>query len=157
MGLVDELQLCTNAVLSLVLDLPIEELLSVDGMKNDKYFQEYQRLGGAANGAKAATPLWVSGGEDDSFLRPYSVLEPAVKACSYGNKLDVRVYPGMDHEPAIYASMEDWIPWIEDRFDGIRRHGGCTNITKTPFNLATAKSSNVWAEYLDLAASIPSD
>ncbi|KAF5227155.1 hypothetical protein FANTH_14851 [Fusarium anthophilum] len=126
-------------------------------MKNDKYFREYQRSGGSANGAKAATPLWVVAGEGDSFLRPYSVLEPAAKACSYGNKLDVRGYPGMDNEPAIYAFREDWVPWIEDRFNGVRRHGGCTNITKKPFNLATAKTSDVWADYLDIAASIPSD
>ncbi|KAF5613076.1 prolyl aminopeptidase (secreted) [Fusarium sp. NRRL 25303] len=157
MGLIEELQLCTNAILSLVLDLEMPEILSFDGTRNDKIAQKFQKEYGVSNGDTAATPLWVASGENDTFLQPYAVTEPARLSCSYGNSIDLRMYPGLDHEPTTAASTPEWTQWIADQFNRVHRRHGCTNITQTPFNLDTASTIDVWGEYLALADSVPSD
>jgi pimeloyl-ACP methyl ester carboxylesterase len=69
-------------------------------------------------GAPTEGPLLVIGGEADGTVPIAAVRWAAARACARGAPLQLRTYPGLDHDPVMMNSTPDQLAWISDRFAG---------------------------------------
>ena len=89
------------------------------------YINAFQNLTGNG-GRKIAGPMLVLQGTGDTIA-------PAVVTGNYVNltcslfpdsTIEYMTYEGVGHVPVMYASQQDWLGWIEDRFSG-KTVNGC--------------------------------
>jgi pimeloyl-ACP methyl ester carboxylesterase len=69
-------------------------------------------------GAHTGGPLLVIGGEGDRTVPIAAVRWASARACARGASLQLRTYPGLDHDPVMMNSTPDQLAWIRDRFAG---------------------------------------
>ncbi len=80
--------------------------------------------------APIGAPLFVIAGEADESV-PYAQLRAVAKqACSNGEALSFRSYPGLDHDPTMGKSTPDQLAWVRDRFAGKPSSSNCASLTK---------------------------
>ncbi len=97
-------------------DLPSTSILRPD-WDNNKWVQRY--FGENALGEKpVGGPLFVIAGEADTTVPIDGVRTLVHSACSAGNSVTFRSYPGLDHDPTMVTSVPDQLAWIKDRFAG---------------------------------------
>jgi pimeloyl-ACP methyl ester carboxylesterase len=65
-----------------------------------------------------AGPLLVVAGEADQTVPLATVRATVAGACARGISLQLRTYPGLDHDPTMDKSTPDQLAWIADRFAG---------------------------------------
>jgi hypothetical protein len=63
-----------------------------------------------------AGSLLVIAGETDQIVPLDAIKESVKRACSHGQKLFFKSYPGLGHEPVMANSLADQLAWIRDRF-----------------------------------------
>jgi pimeloyl-ACP methyl ester carboxylesterase len=61
-------------------------------------------------------PALVLAGGADQSVPAASIRQFAGNACRLGDKLEFRVYPGLDHDPLMEKSTPDQLQWIRARF-----------------------------------------
>ncbi|MFI4933546.1 MAG: lipase family protein [Caulobacterales bacterium] len=77
-------------------------------------------------------PLLVLAGEADQTV-PIATVRTTVKnACARGVALELRTYPGLDHDPTMENSTPDQLAWIADRFAGKPSGNDCARTAGTP-------------------------
>ncbi len=65
-----------------------------------------------------AGPFWVIAGEADQTVPLTQVKASVAKACSNGNAVSLRSYPGLDHDPTMADSTPDQLAWVRERIAG---------------------------------------
>ncbi len=75
-------------------------------------------------------PVFVLAGGADKSVPPASIREFARKACRLGDKLEFRVYPGLDHDPLMEKSTPDQLEWIRARFAGRPAPENCATLVE---------------------------
>ncbi|VUC21186.1 unnamed protein product [Clonostachys rosea] len=135
-------QACVIGMSALVMTLPVTGILNDTDLSHDTYMQKFQELNGAALGASASKPLLVVHGEEDTII-PYEANKAAWKdSCSYGNPVQLSLYPGLDHSSLLFGASPEWLGFIADRFANAAFNESCTQSEAQPFNLQYAKSPN---------------
>ena len=67
---------------------------------------------------RLSKPLLVIGGEGDETI-PIEDLRAIVRsACATGSSVQLKTYPGLDHDPTMTESTPDQLSWIRDRLAG---------------------------------------
>lgn len=79
----------------------------------------------AGNRPAGAPVLVVQGEADQLVLRPLSDAW-VKKACTAGDVVDYRTYPGADHGTVIPAARADVLEWLDARVQGDAAANGCT-------------------------------
>jgi len=73
-----------------------------------------------------AGPLLVIAGEADATVPIEGVRQTVERACRAGSRLlELRSYPGLDHDPAMLKSVPDQLAWIRERFAGAPATSSC--------------------------------
>ncbi len=73
-----------------------------------------------------AGPLLVIAGDADQTVPIAAVRYAAAHACKIGVSLQLRTYPGLDHDPTMDKSTPDQMAWIADRFAARPTRSGCS-------------------------------
>jgi alpha-beta hydrolase superfamily lysophospholipase len=79
-------------------------------------------------GAPVGGPLLVVAGDADQAVPLAAVRASSRAACQAGAKLELRVYPGLDHDPTMENSTPDQLAWIHARFDGQPAGDDCAKV-----------------------------
>ena len=83
-------------------------------------------------GKKIGGPMLVVQGTGDPTV-PYPVTSEYLnKTCAAypESQIEYLVVNGTTHVPTLYASQQQWLKWIGDRFDGVPVAEGCGKVTK---------------------------
>jgi hypothetical protein len=121
------------SMISLVADLDITDFVNISASSLHLALEKMQDIT-ARGESKSPQPIFIVQGLSDVSVLP-QVVESAYNAsCQSWNEVHIQTYPGIDHDPAIPASAPSFLPWIDDRFDGIKTTGGCGNKTIQPFD-----------------------
>lgn len=147
MKLAEEAQMCVGGSLGLSMDLDKRQILSRERLDRDwPVYLEWQARTAPALGAGSSSPILVIQGANDSTVLPPTTREAVERACKAGNEVHYSEYPWMEHTPVVAASLSEWVPWINARFDevqGLRAVSGkgkCTKRVRKAFDLANAKT-----------------
>ncbi|UNI24876.1 hypothetical protein JDV02_010595 [Purpureocillium takamizusanense] len=148
MALAEEAQMCVGGTLGMVADLSKGQILSRERLARDwpVYLAWQARTAPALAGARTSAPMLVVQGANDTTVLPATTAEAVERACEAGNEVHLSVYPGMGHSPVVAASLSEWVPWINARFDeaqGVKGrekaerdgNGKCTKRVREPFDL----------------------
>ena len=105
------------------LDVAFEFLLGIELLKPDwrsnPHIQDFVRL--ASNGGKTICgPLLVLQGLSDPSIDASTTTQAVKDTCSAypGSQVQYVTYPGVTHDPILYASQRVWLDWITERFAG---------------------------------------
>ena len=79
--------------------------------------------------AQIGGPLLVVAGEADQTVPLASIRAAVQNACARRIALQLRTYPGLDHDPTMDKSTPDQLAWIADRFAGKPAANDCTKAT----------------------------
>jgi pimeloyl-ACP methyl ester carboxylesterase len=83
-------------------------------------------------GKPIAGDLLVVAGDADQAVPLWAVRASATAACKAGAKLELKVYPGLDHDPTMENSTPAQLAWIHARFDGQPAGDGCPKVLAGP-------------------------
>ncbi|KAJ5865419.1 uncharacterized protein N7529_007335 [Penicillium soppii] len=126
-------QACYASMRSLVTDLDITDVINISDPSLHFALEKMQNITARGEG-KSAQPVFIVQGLSDVSVLP-QVVETAYNAsCQSGNEVHLQTYPGIDHDPVIPASAPSFLQWIDDRFDGFKTTGKCSNTTVKPFD-----------------------
>lgn len=126
-------QACYDSMMSLVADLDITDFVNISDPSLHLALEKMQAIT-ARGESKSPQPIFIAQGLSDGSVLA-RVVEKAYRAsCQSGNDVHIQTYPGIDHDPVIPASAPAFLQWIDDRFDGIKVTGGCSNKTIQPFD-----------------------
>ncbi|KAF9885034.1 hypothetical protein FE257_000765 [Aspergillus nanangensis] len=119
--LIPGLNLCFAAALGLNADLPAYGANRDRGARNQTLaaLTWLQETYGAAQGKKATGSLLVCQGTADLAVNKGASIKAMQAACNAGNRVQVSLYPGMDHDGVIPASSPEWLQWLDWQFRGI--------------------------------------
>ncbi|KAK5998920.1 hypothetical protein PT974_01304 [Cladobotryum mycophilum] len=136
MNMANEAQLCTTAFMGLTLDLDDEQLISTEGVKNDRpLFDEWQREVSPTSGGRTPAPVLVLQGLNDTTIMPDATKQAYQRSCkAEGNEVHLSLYPGADHVPLVAAAAPEWLAWMDARFAGLPTPGRCSSEVRRPFN-----------------------
>jgi acetyl esterase/lipase len=70
-------------------------------------------------------PILLLQGTADRTIPAALTLQAAHKLCQLGDKVQYQTYPGMDHDPLVFASLRDQLRWIHGRFAGKPAPSNC--------------------------------
>ncbi|KAJ4187809.1 hypothetical protein NW759_016861 [Fusarium solani] len=126
-------QACYASAQSLVADLDIEDVVDLSDTTLFDALDVMQNLTARGDG-KSRQPVLVVQGLADALVLPKAVETSYNASCQSGNEVHLQLYPGLDHTPVIPASAPSFLQWIDDRFDGVRTTGQCSNDTIQPFD-----------------------
>ncbi|CAI7617052.1 unnamed protein product [Penicillium viridicatum] len=126
-------QACFASMRSLVADLDITDFLNISDPSLHLALEKMQNIT-ARGESKSPQPIFIVQGLSDVSVLPQVVETAYTASCQSGNEVHIQTYPGIDHDPVIPASAPSFLQWIDDRFDGIKSTGGCSNKTIQPFD-----------------------
>jgi hypothetical protein len=63
-------------------------------------------------------PILLLQGTGDRTIPAPLTHQAAIKLCKIGDAVQYQTYPGMDHDPLVFASFRDQVKWIAARFAG---------------------------------------
>lgn len=130
--LIGDLQLCLKGTAGVAADLPLGGVRSPTAFMESEQLKDFQKKYGAALGKKGYMDLLVVQGTSDMTVN-YNATKIAYKAaCEAGNSVHLSLYSGLDHRPVLTASVQEWMPWLEERFRGKSSGQGCSMYTWTP-------------------------
>jgi Secretory lipase len=75
-------------------------------------------------------PLLLLAGGADRTVPPQLIRQVAAKACRLGYRVQLRVFPGLDHDPLMYKSTPYQLRWISARFAGRPAPDNCATLVK---------------------------
>ena len=125
--LLDYLQGCNSVNLETIL---CSWFVQPDVLQN-YYINAFQNLTGKG-GRKIAGPMLVLQGTGDP-IAPAVVTDKYVNlTCSLypDSAIEYMTYEGVGHVPVMFASQQDWLGWIKDRFVG-KMANGCQTTSHT--------------------------
>jgi hypothetical protein len=84
------------------------------GWNSNKWVRKFYKeaTGGMA---PACGPILVIAGEGDMAVPIAGIRDAVEKGLKNGQSISLRVYPGLDHDPAMTETLQDQIAWIRDR------------------------------------------
>jgi pimeloyl-ACP methyl ester carboxylesterase len=77
--------------------------------------------------APAYGPILLLQGTADVTIPASLTRQAAGKLCRLGDRVQYQTYPGMDHDPLVYASFRDQVQWIGARFAGKPAPSNCAS------------------------------
>lgn len=134
-ALATEAQSCIFGIQSLAYGLKPKELITDPALvKYNRLIKRWQDWVAPANGAKAAGPLMVIQGLNDTTVIPEITIDSYNDACRYGNEAHIRLYEGADHINVWAASAHEWLDFIRNQFAQKRTSlsGACSSATRAP-------------------------
>lgn len=140
LGLAKIAQACCNAMISLVLDLNLHQLLNLSSEHGIEVLYRFQNMTAPSIGGRNQQPILVIQGLNDTSVLPQTTELAWKSSCGFGNEVHLKLYPGMDHSSVVSASEPVWLSWINDRFDQKKTSGICSNVTVHPFDLTGMKA-----------------
>ncbi|HEY7689630.1 MAG TPA: alpha/beta fold hydrolase, partial [Dongiaceae bacterium] len=84
------------------------------GWSSNKWVRKFYRecTGGTA---PARGPILVVAGEGDTAVPIAGIRDAVEKGLKNGQSISLKVYPGLDHDPAMMETLQDQIAWIRQR------------------------------------------
>ena len=70
-------------------------------------------------------PIYLLQGDADKTIPARYTRQADRNLCRLGDTVEYKSYPGMDHDPLVFASFRDQISWIADRFSGASAPTNC--------------------------------
>lgn len=132
-NLINELQLCLHGSGAVDAGLPHGGLKSPTPVVDSKQLQAFQADYGAALGNKRQfRDLLVLQGTGDRTEGSNATINAYEAACAAGNTVHLSLYPGLDHRPVLTASIPEWLPWLDTKFQGAPDWHGCEKRTREP-------------------------
>ncbi|CAG8939035.1 unnamed protein product [Penicillium salamii] len=111
-------QLCAAALPAVLHDLNPSQIISSANLSGLSTIKSFQDLNAPAQGAKAARPLLVIVGGNDTTVYPGITKRAYEQSCKNGNSLHLSIYPGLEHSPVFGASAPEWLNFIGRLFRG---------------------------------------
>jgi pimeloyl-ACP methyl ester carboxylesterase len=72
-------------------------------------------------------PLLIVGGGDDVLFTESAGRKIFQRICAGGGQTQLKVYPGLGHDPVVYGSFKDQMDWIAARFAGGSAPSDCSS------------------------------
>ncbi|EAW20397.1 alpha/beta hydrolase family protein [Aspergillus fischeri NRRL 181] len=126
-------QLCATALPAVMQGLNFSQVITKVDPSGLAPIKEFQDMNAPAQGDKAARPLLVISGANDTTVRPALVKKAYKKSCEAGNIVRLSSYPGLEHSPVFGASAPEWLEFINNLFHG-RGLSNCSMETVRPFD-----------------------
>ncbi|KAE8377070.1 Alpha/Beta hydrolase protein [Aspergillus bertholletiae] len=126
-------QACDYGIMSLAYGLKPSDLFT-PAIKDNADFQKWQDMVAPANGDKAAEPMMIVQGLNDTAVLPQITIGSFKDSCLYGNEVHLKLYPGLDHSDVLTAGSPEWLGFLDHRFAGRNTTGNCSTITHRPFD-----------------------
>ena len=70
-------------------------------------------------------PIYLQQGDADKTIPVKYTRQAGRNLCRFDDTVEYKNYPGMDHDPLVFASFRDQIAWIADRFAGAPAPTNC--------------------------------
>lgn len=70
-------------------------------------------------------PIFVITGEADATVPVKSARAIVAQACKTGSVIELKTYPGLDHDPTMIKSLPAQLRWIRQRFKGVEAKSSC--------------------------------
>lgn len=125
---------CLITGASLYSNLTVKELYKNTSWVEHPDFKDWQKRYNGYGSHKLAAPMLVIQGEADILTYPEYAVEDFDEKCKEfpESTAEFRSYPDLDHDAVTHASTKDYMPWIADRFDGVKLEKGCKKVKVTP-------------------------
>ncbi|GKU07196.1 unnamed protein product [Fusarium langsethiae] len=146
-ALADQGCLATGALL--YGNLTVKELYKNTSWVEHPDFVDWQKRFNGAGPHKLAAPMLVIQGEADILTYPEYAVEDFNETCKEfpESTAEYRSYPDLDHGAVLHAAKSDYLPWIADRFNGVKLAKGCKTVKVSP---ATENFSLVTQDWMAL-------
>ncbi|KAJ4129201.1 hypothetical protein NW768_007736 [Fusarium equiseti] len=140
MALANQGCLITGA--SLYSGLTVKQLYKNTSWVEHPDFKDWQKRYNGYGSHKLAAPMLVVQGEGDILTYPEYAVEDFDEKCKEfpESTAEYMSFPDLDHASITHAGPAHYMPWIEDRFNGVTLPKGCK---KTKMSPATKKYSLV--------------
>lgn len=103
------------------------------GWYDNEYFQKYNELTYNGNKTIGGPMLIVHGTADRT--NPFPIVEGVFNStCALlpKNQIELAVFQGATHVPALFAGQQVWLEWIAERFEGKPAKKGCVRSPHSP-------------------------
>ncbi|KAH6656039.1 Alpha/Beta hydrolase protein [Truncatella angustata] len=154
LGLMDEAQSCTNAMMGMTLDLNIEDLINPEGGEDER-IQKWQQDTAPGSG-RSQQPLLVIQGLGDTGILPSITRKTWERSCRNGNEVHLREYDGVEHSPTPPTSAPEWLAWMGEIFAGKNSSCGCDLTKRSSMDMAHVKSPPEF-DYAELGITFPTN
>lgn len=134
---------------SLYGNLTVEQLYKNTSWVEGPEMVDWQKRFNGAGSHKLAAPMLVIQGEADILTYAKYAEEDFDAKCKEfpESTAEYRTYPDLDHGAVLHASHSDFLPWIADRFNGVKLSKGCKKVEVSP---ATDRFSLVTQDWVAL-------
>ncbi|UZP45064.1 hypothetical protein NXS19_012876 [Fusarium pseudograminearum] len=134
---------------SLYGNLTVKELYKNTSWVEHPAMVDWQKRFNGAGSHKLAAPMLVVQGEADILTYAKYAVEDFDAKCKEfpESTAEYRSYPGLDHGAVLHAAKVDYLPWIADRFNGVKIAKGCKKVEVKP---ATDRFSLVTQDWMAL-------
>jgi len=132
-SLATEAQSCMSGILSLPHGLKPKELITDPAwVKHNRFLRRWQDWVAPANGARAAGPLMIIQGLNDTAVLPEITTDSYDDTCRHGNEAHIRLYEGASHIDVFHASAPEWLEFLSNQFAQKKGnlHGACSSVTR---------------------------
>ncbi|KAL4728230.1 hypothetical protein ACLX1H_004972 [Fusarium chlamydosporum] len=119
---------------SLYGNLTVKELYKNTSWVEHPDFVDWQKRYNGAGPHKLAAPMLVIQGEADILTYAKYAEEDFDETCKDfpESTAEYKTYPDLDHGAVLHASHSDFLPWIADRFNGVKLAKGCKKSKVSP-------------------------
>ncbi|KAL4918119.1 Alpha/Beta hydrolase protein [Aspergillus aurantiobrunneus] len=132
-------QLCASALPVVLQGLNTSQVMTKVDPSGLAPIKEFQDMNAPAQGDKAARPLLVISGANDTTVFPGITTKAYKKSCKAGNIVHLSIYPGLEHSPVFGASAPEWLGFINDLFHGYG-FSNCSMATVRAFDMIHANT-----------------
>ena len=100
-----------------------------DDWRENPYVRKFVELVGNG-GREISGPLLVVNGEIDPAMNVATTVSAAEKTAQAfpDSRIQLATFPGVTHDPVLFASQRIWLDWIAERFNGVEVKRGCERI-----------------------------
>ncbi|RSL59375.1 hypothetical protein CEP54_007310 [Fusarium duplospermum] len=145
-------QACLTADSALFGGLTVDELYKNTSWLTHPDVVDWQKRYNGVGTHKLTAPMLVIQGENDTLTYTEELEEDFDKTCQEypESRVEMLLYPGLDHDPLFQASLPDYLAWIKARFDGEEAQSGCRKRTVKPANSRSSITQLDWEAMVQL-------